>query len=222
MRRAPVWPRDPQTPAQRARVAERERRSKRCYEAGLIGSMSLVLLVVTGCEHGMATWLSPFGIERGGLSAQRMAAREAGESGQRGVLINTASIAAFDGQAGQAAYSASKGAVVGMTLPMARDLAPMGVRVVLTSRPVSARRATYAEHFMVFTLRPLSDAQLARDARWWRAWGSDKKCAEARAAAALRRLLGLPCRLSSDGRLSSLQSTATDNTMARSAAHPLA
>lgn len=50
--------------------------------------------------------------------------------GQRGVVINTASVAAFDGQMGQAAYSASKGAVVGMTLPIARDLASQGIRVV--------------------------------------------------------------------------------------------
>ena len=63
------------------------------------------------------------------LSAQRMAATAADEEGQRGVIINTASIAAFDGQAGQAAYSASKGAIVGLTLPMARDLAPLGIRV---------------------------------------------------------------------------------------------
>merc|ERR1719197_1014373 len=65
----------------------------------------------------------------GRLSAQRMAKREPGDSGQRGVIVNTASVAAFDGQAGQCAYSASKGAVVGMTLPMARDLAPLGIRV---------------------------------------------------------------------------------------------
>ncbi|XP_076649196.1 hydroxysteroid 17-beta dehydrogenase 10 [Halictus rubicundus] len=50
--------------------------------------------------------------------------------GQRGVVINTASVAAFDGQIGQAAYSASKGGVVGMTLPLARDLAKVGIRVV--------------------------------------------------------------------------------------------
>jgi len=48
---------------------------------------------------------------------------------QRGVVINTASVAAFDGQMGQAAYSASKGAIVGMTLPLARDLASQGIRV---------------------------------------------------------------------------------------------
>lgn len=63
------------------------------------------------------------------LAAQRMAQREAGADGQRGVIVNTASIAAFDGQAGQAAYSASKGAIVGMTLPMARDLSDVGIRV---------------------------------------------------------------------------------------------
>lgn len=51
------------------------------------------------------------------------------EDGERGVIINTASVAAYEGQVGQVAYSASKGGVVGMTLPMARDLAPNGVRV---------------------------------------------------------------------------------------------
>lgn len=50
-------------------------------------------------------------------------------SGQRGVVVNTASVAAFDGQIGQAAYSASKGGIVGMTLPIARDLASQGIRV---------------------------------------------------------------------------------------------
>src|SRR5258707_3065162 len=52
------------------------------------------------------------------------------EDGERGVIINTASVAAFEGQIGQAAYSASKGGVVGMTLPIARDLAQYGIRVV--------------------------------------------------------------------------------------------
>jgi NAD(P)-dependent dehydrogenase (short-subunit alcohol dehydrogenase family) len=53
-----------------------------------------------------------------------------GEDGERGVIINTASVAAYEGQIGQAAYSASKGGVVGMTLPMARELARFGIRVV--------------------------------------------------------------------------------------------
>jgi NAD(P)-dependent dehydrogenase (short-subunit alcohol dehydrogenase family) len=63
------------------------------------------------------------------LGAERIAKTEpVGE--ERGVIINTASVAAFDGQIGQAAYSASKGGVVGMTLPIARDLASKGIRVV--------------------------------------------------------------------------------------------
>ncbi len=63
------------------------------------------------------------------LAAQAIAATEADEHGQRGVIVNTASIAAWDGQIGQAAYSASKGGVVGMTLPAARDLSRNGIRV---------------------------------------------------------------------------------------------
>ena len=64
------------------------------------------------------------------LAASAMAATPALEDGERGLVVNTASIAAFDGQIGQLAYSASKGGVVGMTLPAARDLAPVGIRVV--------------------------------------------------------------------------------------------
>ena len=63
------------------------------------------------------------------LAAERIAKTDPIE-GERGVIINTASVAAFDGQIGQAAYSASKGGVVGMTLPIARDLASMLIRVV--------------------------------------------------------------------------------------------
>jgi 3-hydroxyacyl-CoA dehydrogenase/3-hydroxy-2-methylbutyryl-CoA dehydrogenase len=59
-----------------------------------------------------------------------MARNEPGPDGERGVIVNVASIAAFEGQIGQAAYSASKGGIVGMTLPLARDLAGIGVRVV--------------------------------------------------------------------------------------------
>jgi NAD(P)-dependent dehydrogenase (short-subunit alcohol dehydrogenase family) len=63
------------------------------------------------------------------LAAAEMQKNEGLGDNERGVIINTASVAAFDGQIGQVAYSASKGAVVGMTLPMARDLAAIGVRV---------------------------------------------------------------------------------------------
>ncbi|MES3022252.1 MAG: 3-hydroxyacyl-CoA dehydrogenase [Pseudomonadota bacterium] len=64
------------------------------------------------------------------LAAEAMGKTEAGESGERGVIINTASVAAYDGQIGQAAYGASKAAVVGLTLPMARDLSRSGIRVM--------------------------------------------------------------------------------------------
>lgn len=64
------------------------------------------------------------------LAAAQMAGQQPNAGGERGVIINTASIAAFDGQIGQAAYSASKGGIVGMTLPIARDLARSGIRVV--------------------------------------------------------------------------------------------
>ena len=63
------------------------------------------------------------------LAADAMAKAGPNASGERGVIVNTASVAAFDGQIGQAAYSASKGGVVGMTLPIARDLSRHGIRV---------------------------------------------------------------------------------------------
>ena len=71
------WKRSPQPPrllqSYYDGIAEREKRSRGRYEKCFIASMSLVLLCVTGCEHGLATWLSPYGIELGGLSEQRMA-----------------------------------------------------------------------------------------------------------------------------------------------------
>jgi NAD(P)-dependent dehydrogenase (short-subunit alcohol dehydrogenase family) len=62
-------------------------------------------------------------------AAAAMAGNDPDDDGERGVIVNTASIAAFDGQIGQVAYSASKGAIVGLTLPAARDLAAVGIRV---------------------------------------------------------------------------------------------
>jgi NAD(P)-dependent dehydrogenase (short-subunit alcohol dehydrogenase family) len=64
------------------------------------------------------------------LAAAAMARGTPNDAGERGVIVNTASVAAFDGQIGQAAYSASKGGIVGMTLPIARDLSRDGIRVV--------------------------------------------------------------------------------------------
>ena len=63
------------------------------------------------------------------LAAAAMAGTDPLDHGERGAIVNTASVAAFDGQIGQAAYSASKGGVVGLTLPIARDLSSIGVRV---------------------------------------------------------------------------------------------
>ncbi|HLW69454.1 MAG TPA: SDR family NAD(P)-dependent oxidoreductase [Candidatus Binataceae bacterium] len=90
------------------------------------------------------------------LAAAQMAKNAPGPDGERGVIINTASIAAYDGQIGQAAYSASKGGVVGMTLPIARDLASSGIRVctiapgtfdtpMLATLPEAARKALGAQ-----------------------------------------------------------------------------
>jgi NAD(P)-dependent dehydrogenase (short-subunit alcohol dehydrogenase family) len=62
------------------------------------------------------------------LAAAAMASNEPNEFGERGVVVNTASIAGIEGQTGQLAYSAAKGAIIGMTLPLARDLAAIGVR----------------------------------------------------------------------------------------------
>ena len=64
------------------------------------------------------------------LAAQAISENEGGEDGERGVIVNTASVAAFEGQIGQAGYSASKAGVAGMTLPIARELARVGIRVM--------------------------------------------------------------------------------------------
>jgi NAD(P)-dependent dehydrogenase (short-subunit alcohol dehydrogenase family) len=64
------------------------------------------------------------------LAAAVMAANEPNAAGERGVIVNTASVSAYDGQIGQAAYSASKGGIVGMTLPIAREFARIGIRVM--------------------------------------------------------------------------------------------
>ena len=71
--------------------------------------------------------LGTFNVMR--LAASQMARAEPLQDGERGVIVNTASAAAFDGQIGQTAYSASKGGIVGMTLPAARDLSAVGIRV---------------------------------------------------------------------------------------------
>jgi NAD(P)-dependent dehydrogenase (short-subunit alcohol dehydrogenase family) len=90
----------------------------------------------TGKPHELALFQTVININLVGtfnvlrLAAAAMAKTEATASGERGVIVNTASVAAYDGQIGQIAYAASKAGVVGMTLPAARDLAPSGIRVV--------------------------------------------------------------------------------------------
>lgn len=90
----------------------------------------------TGAPHDLELFKTIVGINLIGtfnvlrLAASAMSKTEPLEGGERGVIINTASVAAFDGQIGQVAYAASKAGVAGMTLPAARDLAPAGIRVV--------------------------------------------------------------------------------------------
>ncbi|MGT2452366.1 SDR family NAD(P)-dependent oxidoreductase [Cupriavidus basilensis] len=72
------------------------------------------------------------------LGAALMAEQQPSVDGERGIIVNTASVAAFDGQVGQSAYAASKGAVVAMTLPLARELARFGVRVVTIAPGIMA------------------------------------------------------------------------------------
>jgi NAD(P)-dependent dehydrogenase (short-subunit alcohol dehydrogenase family) len=88
------------------------------------------------------------------LCAEAMARNPPNAAGERGVIVNTASVAAFDGQIGQAAYSASKAGVVGMTLPVARDLARSGIRVMtiapgLFETPMMAGVALEAQQALV-------------------------------------------------------------------------
>jgi len=108
------------------------------------------------------------------LAAAQMAKQQPNAEGERGVIVNTASVAAFDGQIGQVAYSASKGGVVGMTLPIARDLASMGIRVctiapgtfdtpMLAMAPEAVRQALAAAIPFPSRLgRPMEFAALAR------------------------------------------------------------
>jgi NAD(P)-dependent dehydrogenase (short-subunit alcohol dehydrogenase family) len=86
--------------------------------------------------HSLAGFVRTININLNGtfnmvrLAAEAMAKNQPNEEGERGVIVNTASVAAFDGQMGQAAYASSKAGVAGMTLPLARDLARNGIRVM--------------------------------------------------------------------------------------------
>lgn len=98
------------------------------------GVPSAAKTVSRGVAHDLELWNRIIGINLTGsfnvlrLAVEKMIDNRPDDLGQRGVIVNTSSIAAFDGLKGQAAYSASKAAVVGMTLPIARDLAEHGIR----------------------------------------------------------------------------------------------
>lgn len=98
------------------------------------GIPSAAKVVSRGAAHDLELWDRVIGINLTGsfnvlrLAAEKMVGNVPDADGQRGVIINTSSIAAFDGLKGQAAYAASKAAVAGMTLPIARDLADHGIR----------------------------------------------------------------------------------------------
>ena len=112
-----------------------------------VGTLSLVVNVAGGATgggrtvgrdgtpHDKAVFVDTMGMNAVGtfnvtrLAAAAMAANEPDEHGQRGVVVNTASIAGIEGQTGQLAYAAAKGAILGMTLPLARDLGALGIRV---------------------------------------------------------------------------------------------
>jgi NAD(P)-dependent dehydrogenase (short-subunit alcohol dehydrogenase family) len=115
--------------------------------AGSVGTLSLVVNVAGGATgggrivgrdgtpHDKAIFTDTMAMNAFGtfnvtrLAAASMGANEPDEHGQRGVVVNTASIAGIEGQTGQLAYAAAKGAILGMTLPLARDLAALGIRV---------------------------------------------------------------------------------------------
>lgn len=100
-----------------------------------VGWVSRVL-ARDGTPHDLETFKTVVGVNLIGtfnvlrLAAAAIARADPMEDGERGVMVNTASVAAFEGQVGQIAYSASKGGVAALTVPAARDLAPVGIRVV--------------------------------------------------------------------------------------------
>ena len=117
-----------------AAVAAAQQRGKLVGLVNCAGIAPAEKVVGKNGPHGLASFsravtinlIGSFNMIR--LAADAMAGNEPESTGERGVLISTASVAAYDGQMGQAAYSASKGGIVGMTLPIARDLARSGIR----------------------------------------------------------------------------------------------
>ena len=127
------------------------------------------------------------------FASNAMLANEPLEDGERGVCVNTASIAAYDGQVGQVAYSASKGGVVGMTLPAARDLASAGIRVVhhrpRPLRHAAAGRAAARGARVAGQVDPVPAAPRASrpSTRRWRRTSSRTGCSTARSSGSTAR-----------------------------------
>jgi 3-hydroxyacyl-CoA dehydrogenase / 3-hydroxy-2-methylbutyryl-CoA dehydrogenase len=136
--RLAFFPTDVRDPAQVAAAvdgaAERFGRIDVCVNAAGVADAARVLSR-DGTMFPLETYTRVVGVNLIGLfdvvrnAARVMSRNEPGANGERGVIVNVASIAGFEGQAGQAAYSASKGGVIAMTLPLARDLAKTGIRV---------------------------------------------------------------------------------------------
>lgn len=116
-------------------LAQSHGRFSVCVNSAGVAIRAPATATVDGQAHDMQTFRDmielhlngPFNVSR--LAAAAFSANEPDAEGQRGLIVNTSSTAAFDGQAHQAAYSAAKAGIAGMTLAMARDLAPLGVRV---------------------------------------------------------------------------------------------
>jgi len=129
------------------------------------------------------------------LAVARMAALEPLADGERGVVVNTASVAAFDGQIGQAAYAASKGGIVGMTLPIARELARVGVRVNVIAPGIFLTP-------LLFTLPQEAQKALAADIPFPQRLGDPREFADTVCFMALNRYLnGETIRLDGSARL---------------------
>jgi 3-hydroxyacyl-CoA dehydrogenase/3-hydroxy-2-methylbutyryl-CoA dehydrogenase len=104
-------------------------------------------------ETMMVNTVGSFNVSR--LAAARMQEREPDRDGLRGCIVNTASIAAFEGQIGQVAYSASKGGIVGMTLPMARELSRYGIRVMTIVSPRNEMKSATIHSLTIYNERLL-------------------------------------------------------------------
>ena len=122
------------------------------------------------------------------LAAEVMAGNDPGPDGERGVIVNTASVAAFDGQIGQAAYSASKAGVAGMTLPIARELARHGIRVMAVApgifdTPMLAAMPDQVRDSLGAQVRSPPASAAPRSTPPWSATSSRTPCSTARSSA---------------------------------------